>query len=62
MIQFIDVTKSVLLEKQKAEGKSMEIANACVSHELRNPLNSIVSNNLERRMLCSQLKQLVEDK
>jgi signal transduction histidine kinase len=30
--------------------------NACVSHELRNPLNSIIAKNLEKEALYQQLK------
>ena len=30
--------------------------NACVSHELRNPLNSIIATNIEMAHLCKQLK------
>jgi len=53
MLQFIDMTQSVLLDIQKSENRNLELANANVSHELRNPLNSIVSFNLERNMICS---------
>ena len=30
--------------------------NACVSHELRNPLNSIISQNLEKKFLYEELR------
>jgi signal transduction histidine kinase len=48
MIQFIDVTTEIMLEKEKEESKKLAMSNAQVSHELRNPLNSIIAQNLER--------------
>ena len=34
--------------------------NATVNHELRNPLNSIKSNNTEKKMLYQKLNQLLD--
>jgi signal transduction histidine kinase len=36
------------MEQYKFETKSLEMANACVSHELRNPLSSIVASSIQR--------------
>ena len=30
--------------------------NACVSHEMRNPLNSIVAHNIEKKFLYAKLE------
>ena len=35
--------------------------NACVSHEMRNPLNSIIAHNLEKNFLYTELEQLVSN-
>jgi signal transduction histidine kinase len=35
------------------------LINACVSHELRNPLNSIISQNVEKRFLYDELEDLL---
>ena len=35
--------------------------NACVSHELRNPLNAIIAINIERRILFEELKKTFEN-
>ena len=43
MLQIIDETKTILNQRYKMESQSLEMANACVSHELRNPLACIVS-------------------
>tara|TARA_B110000285_G_C14843339_1_gene476385 strand:+ start:244 stop:420 length:177 start_codon:yes stop_codon:yes gene_type:complete len=33
--------------------------NACVSHELRNPLNSIIATNIEKKHLYMELKLML---
>lgn len=43
MLQIIDVSASILYDQQKAENSFLALINACVSHELRNPLNSIIA-------------------
>ena len=45
VIQIQEVTDSIRLERSTGEAKSLQIVNACVSHEMRNPLNSIISQN-----------------
>jgi hypothetical protein len=32
------------------------MVNACVSHEMRNPLNSIVAHNIEKKFLYAKLE------
>ena len=34
--------------------------NACVSHEMRNPLNSVVAQNIEKKFLYAELEQLAQ--
>ena len=34
--------------------------NACVSHELRNPLNSIIAQNIQKVNLYKELSEIVE--
>ena len=41
VIQIIDVTAQVLYDNTNAEVKLLQLINACVSHEMRNPLNAI---------------------
>jgi signal transduction histidine kinase len=47
--------KSILADEIKAQSEFLELINACVSHELRNPLNSIVAQNTEKFMLYKKL-------
>jgi signal transduction histidine kinase len=41
MIQISDVSTNILLNKQKSQNELLSLINATVSHEMRNPLNSI---------------------
>jgi len=43
ILQIIDISDSILYDDIKAQSEFLELINACVSHELRNPLNSIVA-------------------
>ena len=46
LIQIIDVTDNILYTKEKSHNILLELINATVSHELRNPLNSISAQNV----------------
>ena len=56
LVQFIDISKSILYDNQKLQNQALEMINACVSHEMRNPLNSIVAQNIEKKYLYIGLK------
>jgi signal transduction histidine kinase len=59
MIQFIDVTSELKLEEQKRESRRLEMTNANVSHELRNPLNAIIAKNLERYLIYIEIRDFL---
>jgi len=42
MIQIIDISASIFYDKMKEEKHISELINAAVSHEMRNPINSII--------------------
>ena len=42
VIQLIDMSDKILYNEVKAKEKFASVINAAVSHELRNPLNSLV--------------------
>ena len=56
LLQIIDVTAYILYTEFKAKNQFISLINACVSHELRNPLNSIISKNIEKSALYLQLR------
>ena len=41
VVKIVDVSKSIMYEQLHAENQFLAITNATVSHELRNPLQSI---------------------
>ena len=55
------MTHHILYNEFKAQHYFTDIINACVSHELRNPLNSILATNIEKRALYAQLRAIIED-
>jgi signal transduction histidine kinase len=42
LIQLVDISDKILYIEVKAEHSFLEMINAAVSHELRNPLNSLI--------------------
>ena len=55
MLQIVDVSDYILYTDYKAKNQVTSMINACVSHELRNPLNSIIAKNIEKGVLYKQL-------
>ena len=47
MIQLKDITARIYCDQKTAENKLLEQINAALSHELRNPLNCLVAQNLQ---------------
>ena len=47
-MQIIDISKSVNLDEKILENQMLEIINATTSHELRNPLGSILAQNIKK--------------
>ena len=60
MIQMNDVSKDVLYNKEKSQNELLSLINATVSHEMRNPLNSINSQCIENKALFAKLDDIVQ--
>jgi len=43
MICFIDISQKILYDSSRAEGELLSLINSTISHEMRNPLNSIIN-------------------
>jgi signal transduction histidine kinase len=56
MVQLRDVTESQNYHKKILENKLLGVIQACLSHELRNPLNSIIAQNIQKKVLYQQLE------
>ena len=59
MLQISNVTNNILYHEYKAKHQITDLINACVSHELRNPLNAIIAKNIEKTELYKQLKKIL---
>ena len=59
MLQFIDISKTILYDMEKGHNAVLSMINACVSHEMRNPLNSIVAQNIEKEGIYKEINLLV---
>ena len=59
MLQIFNCTKDVLLAEQTSQNHILNMINATVSHELRNPLNSLIAQNVEKKFLYQQLTKIV---
>ena len=43
MLTFNDISQKILYDTTKAEGELLSLINSTISHEMRNPLNSIIN-------------------
>jgi signal transduction histidine kinase len=43
---------------EKGHNVVLSMINACVSHEMRNPLNSIIAQNIEKREVYLEMEHL----
>ena len=51
MLQIIDISNSVSLNEKLVENEMLEIVNASTSHELKNPLSSMIAQNMKKEVL-----------
>ena len=61
MIQIIDITGNILHDHQKKQNEMLSMINACVSHDLRNPLNSIKAMNIEKKYIYKLIDKMLEN-
>ena len=59
VINLQDQTVNILFNISQGEKKILQLVNACVSHEMRNPINSILATNLKLRASSSELRDLM---
>ena len=55
MIQVHDISKSIMFDQIQNEKQLYEIINATVSHEMRNPINSMVYQNKNISFLLQEV-------
>ena len=60
MIKLYNVSKDILYDREKTHSDLLMLINATVSHELRNPLNSLVAQNMEKTALYKELSEEID--
>ena len=60
MICFIDISQKILYDTSKAEGEFLSLINSTISHEMRNPLNSIINQCKIAQSICITFKSMLE--
>jgi signal transduction histidine kinase len=60
VLQIIDISKDIMYNIANGEKKLLALINATVSHEMRNPLNSIVSQNIKQIQINEKLIEFAE--
>ena len=60
MLQLYNVSKDILYDREKTHSELLMLINATVSHELRNPLNSLIAQNMEKTALYKELSEEID--
>ena len=60
MICFIDISQKILYDSSKAEGEILSLINSTISHEMRNPLNSIINQCKIIQVISQQFYHLIQ--
>jgi signal transduction histidine kinase len=59
MLKLFNVSKYILYDREKTHSELLMLINATVSHELRNPLNSLMAHNMEKTALYKELSEVI---
>ena len=59
VIQNTDISKQILYDQEKMEKNLLTMINATVSHDMRNPCNSIQSQHIRQEQICLKLNDLI---
>ena len=62
MIQLVDISQNLELDQKVMENEMLQIVNATTSHELRNPLSSMIAQNTKKEELYKEMKDIAEQK
>ena len=61
MLSFTDISQKILYDTSKAEGELLSLINSTISHEMRNPLNSIINQCKIIFAVCQNFKPLLQN-
>ena len=60
VLQIYDISTAIRFQKLSGEKVTLQNVNATVSHEMRNPLNSIMAQNMKMQDLVKMMKNVLE--
>ena len=60
IIQIVDISHTILYDQVQAKNDLLGVINACVSHELRNPLNAIIAQNINKECICKNIRKFLD--
>jgi len=58
MVQLVDVSRNLMYNRMSAQREFLNMINSTISHETKNPLNSILNQNLNLESIIEQLRLL----
>ena len=61
MLCFTDISSRILYDTSKAEGELLTLINSTISHEMRNPLNSIINQCAIMESLSYQFENIIDE-
>ena len=61
MVCFVDISQKILYDTSKAESELLSLINSTISHEMRNPLNSIINQCKIMQIICQQFFGTLEN-
>lgn len=60
MLAIVDISQKILYDTSKAQTEMLSLINSSISHEMRNPLNSIINECQIMGILIVNLNQIVK--
>lgn len=60
MLAFVDISQKILYDTSKAQTEFLSLINSTISHEMRNPLNSIINECNIMQILVVNVKSLLQ--
>jgi signal transduction histidine kinase len=61
MLQLIDISNDIMYNIANGEKKLLALINATVSHEMRNPLNSIYCQNIKQMQINEKITEFLNN-
>jgi signal transduction histidine kinase len=58
-LQFLDISADIFYNELKAQDQYINMSNATLSHEVRNPLNSIITISMIQEQRLIELQKIV---